>query len=353
MEKKMEKRNMFKTIKKKVNEFVESITYEEEEMILDNGLDEDYDNSTMTVAKINEPLKTEPVVKETEELNSTSEPKVKTLLSRKAPKKEDVEEHEHQSVMDKLKSTPVTVEVVDEESGLSSFPIYEKKENAQYEKAVINVEDVTEELTEEQKIAEIFYQKMDFRDEKIVGFKDTFYDVVQLIENSEIFSRDRKIEKIKELEVEFFNVDDDNDGSIYMFYTKISHEYHMAKNSLGEYNAEIYNDPKLQIDYLLRYEMSKLYADDNLYTCLLEEDKKLLNEIGDLYETLLNKMYNYKLLNAEKSKQKEYIDYFSAIVSGSDNHCEALNVKYILENAIYDIDNKQGRFQSSSILSLA
>lgn len=353
METKKEK-GIFKSLKKKVNEFVESITYEEEEIIMDNGMDDDFDSSTMTVAKINEPLKQEPVVKETEELNSSNEPKVKTLLSRKATKKEEVvDESEHQSVMDKLKSTPVKVETVEDESALSGFPVYEKKETVNYEKAVINAEELTEELTEEQKMAEIFYQKMDYRDDKIIGFKDTFYDVVQLIENSEIFSRERKIEKIKELEVDFFNVDDNNDGSIYMFYTKIAHEYHMAKNSLGEYNAEIYNDPKLQIDYLLRYEMAKLHADDNLYTCLLEEDKKLLNDIGDLYETLLNKIYSYKLLNAEKTKQKEYVDYFSKIVAGSNNYCEALNVKYILENAINDIDNKQGRFQSSSILSLA
>ena len=193
---------------------------------------------------------------------------------------------------------------------------------------------------------------MKIRNEKIVGFVDTFYDVIELIEDNVTLSRERKLQKLNKIKKDFFLVNDDSNREIYNFYISISHELYMLKNNLGEYNDKIANNKDLQVPELLEYRIADLFNNDELYVYLLDEDKQSYNELVDLVNPLLHKIQTHNILSSIPEKQLQYENYFKDLVFNANNCCQILEAKEILEQSLQDIETKSGMFKSTEILSL-
>lgn len=372
----------------KVKDKLLSFVFEEDVEIIDNGLDEAEENISNTeeriaevkkVEKVEEIEKVEAVVKEEpkakaieyKEEKEESKPRSKNpFKSKQKTLEEDLfkEETEEKTTMELIKENPVKIVEIMENKELDRFP--STKSEVKYEKAQVEGANVTDELTSEQKEAQEFYSKVDSR-EAIVrnlrksvvfadiedavfgeGFEDTFYSLMDAIEENMVLTSEQKLKKMNQVRVEFFNVDDNNEEEVYNYFKMIRHELYKAKKGLGEYNEQVARNKDLQIDAILNYKIADLYENKELRNMLLESDIRSFSELVSLTEAMIIKLEEHSLLKTMPEKQEAFRNEYIDMLWLSNNICDVIIGIEMLKMDISDINNSRERFSGSNLLGL-
>lgn len=129
-------------------------------------------------------------------------------------------------------------------------------------------------------------RSLEIRDGYIEGFSDACCDVVEGIQSNSLLSKDRKIQKIKAIEDEYKSIDDNDFNALCVFFKKISHELHMIKNNVGEYDVRVYENNLTNNAKVMNYRIMDLHADDELYKYLAKEDMNKVESLLDMCEEI-------------------------------------------------------------------
>lgn len=364
----------------KVKDKLFSFVFEEDVEIIDNGLDEAEENISNTEEEVVEVKKVETVSKEEPKAKSIEykEQKEETRVRSKNPfvkskqktLEEDLfrEETEEKTTMELIKENPVEIVEIMENKELDRFP--SNKSDGKYEKAKVEGTNITDELTSEQKEAQEFYSKVDSREAVVrslkksvvfadiedavfgEGFEDTFYSLMDAIEENMVLTSEQKLKKMNQVRVEFFNVDDNNEEEVYNYFKMIRHELYKAKNGLGEYNEQVAKNKDLQIDAILNYKIADLYENKELRSMLLESDMRSFSELVSLTEAMIIKLEEHSLLKTMPEKQEAFRNEYIDMLWLSNNICDVIIGIEMLKMDISDINNNRERFSGSNLLGL-
>lgn len=371
-----------KTLKRFFNKavnFVTDLITEEEVEIIDNGLDDVEDSfvDKEESAKKKEYVKSETaksVKKDThyaedvndDEVVESYKPKKKNPFSKSTTKtlEEDLfKPEEVKTTMELIKENPVlSVEVIEEKK-----PV--KKVDFKYEKAPSVVENETEELTAEQKEAEEFHAKLDdgemaiktirknvifkeietqiFRD----GFENTFFDLLEAIDESTVLEKDEKILKKNTILSELMSIDSSREDEVFDYFIKIRNELHKVENSLGEYNEKVYTKNGLRYDYILSYDIARMYEnmseDKEIKEYILESDLDNFLELLSLYNNICDKLESNNYISAQK--RNELIDEYVNLVVSSNDMCRILKNIQLFKYDLYKIENGLDEFSKMAL----
>ena len=370
------RKGIFAQVEKVKDKFF-SLVFEEDVEIIDNGLDEVEENISNTeerVAEVEKVVKEEPKIKAIEHKEEKEDVKVKGKNPFVKPKQKTLEEdlfkdeEEEKTTMELIKENPVEMVEIMETRELDRFP--SNKSEVKYEKAQVAGSNVTDELTNEQKEAQEFYAKVDsreavirnlrrsviFRDiEDVVfgeGFEDTFYSLMDAIEDNMVLSSEQKLKKMNQVRIEFFNVNDNDDEEVYNYFKMIRHELYKAKNGLGEYNEEVARNRELQIDAILNYKIADLYENKETKKMLLESDLRSFTELMSLTEAMIIKLEDNSLLKTMPEKKEDFKNEYIDMLWLSNNICDIMTGIEMLKMDISDISNGRERFSGSNLLGL-
>lgn len=350
-----------------------SLFVEEEEEIVGNGLDDAEVNEISSEKNNDETLNNEVKVEEVKEKEPTKDI-VKSEIKEKIKNKsifnkqktntleEDLFSEEEPNIMDEMKSTPFnTVEIIEIDTPVAKF---EGKDS--YKKVSTVSENVTEELTQEQREKEFFFARLD-RGEEVInelkgldlfaeikdemfgeGFEGMFYSLMEAIEDSQSIGKDEKLDKMNGTLSKLMKINMDEDAEVYDFFMMIRHELHKVKNSLGEYSEKVLADKDLKVDIVLNYHISDMYQNPKYADALLESDKDKYVELQNLVRDMYFEVENNKFIANEK-KEQMHLEYKDILLS-SNTLCDILKNIEIVKDDLYKIRNEIGRFSRTSLV---
>lgn len=374
-----------KTLKRFFNKavnFVADLITEEEVEIIDNGLDDVEDSSVdkEEFTRKKEYVKPEPVKsvkKDThyaedvdeDEVIESYKPKKKNPFSKSTTKtlEEDLfKPEEEKTTMELIKENPVlSVEVIEEKK-----PV--KKVDFKYEKAPSVIKNETEELTAEQKEEKEFHAKLDGGEMAIKairkniifkeietqifgdGFENTFFDLLEAIEKNtalEKFAKNKKILKRNTVLSELMNLDCSKEEEVYDYFIKIRNELHKVENSLGEYSDRVYSEDGLRYDYVLSYDIAKMYENSSeekeIKEYILESDLDNFLELLSLYNNICDKLESNNYISVQK--RNELIDEYVNLVVSSNDMCSILKNIQLFKYDLYKIENGLDEFSKMAL----
>lgn len=326
-----------KTFNKFISNILDAVTEKIPE-ITDNGLNED------SLEKVENTIKEEVVQPkenfiEKETKKFFSKPTVSSTVET-TTSSDDVVDNDNLTSL--LKSTPnttqvessteqnTTVESVQEtkEVEIETFPVYQ-------ESITVNQADMSKE--------ELFMHYMDVRDELLVGFADTCYDTIEGIQSNSVILKERKLEKIQSIEDEFLMISNDDFDSIVVFFKKMKHELHMLQNNLGEYDERVYDNNLIEDSRIKNYDIIGLFASNELYHYLLEDDKEAVNQLITIRETIYKKAKTC-------GKFDNYIVESENIILSCHTIIDLINAKNKLDDLLIDLNIKINTSSESSTL---
>lgn len=359
-----------KSFKKLFNKVV-NLIMEEEVEIVDNGLD-DADMTVSAESVENDAVKDKKEeVKEVEQKEvkeEVEEPKIKNKKSFMKPKTKTLEEdlfktEEVKTTMELIKENPVPMVEIIENKNIE--PKTSTQSDFKYEKAQPMNNNVTDELTDEQKEAEEFHAKLDaselaikkirgsvlFKDVEFEifrnGFESTFFELMDAIEDSEVLERSEKTFKMNQMLSELMKIDETKEEEVYDCFMIIRHELHKAKNSLGEYDARVHARKEIQEKYVLDYIIPELYENKESRNLLLESDLRSFSELMSLVDTMYMELGRNNFVTKEKRErmQNEYTDLLWA----STSICEILKNIELLKYDLYKLNNGLDEFSKTAL----
>ena len=124
------------------------------------------------------------------------------------------------------------------------------------------------------------------RDEYIEGFSDACYDVVEKIQSNSVLSRERKVQKIQNIENEYKSIADNDFDALCIFFKKVKHELHMIDNNVGEYDVRVYENNLISNPKVANYRIMDLHVDDELYKYLAKSDMDKVESLLDMCEEI-------------------------------------------------------------------
>lgn len=124
------------------------------------------------------------------------------------------------------------------------------------------------------------------RDEYIKGFSDACYDVVEKIQSNLVLSRERKVQKIQNIENEYKSIADNDFDALCIFFKKVKHELHMIDNNVGEYDIRVYENNLINNPKVANYRIMDLHVDDELYKYLAKSDMDKVESLLDMCEEI-------------------------------------------------------------------
>lgn len=368
---------------KKIFNKVVNLIMEEEVEIVDNGLDdvdstitsEPVENSSK-IDKKDEVKEVEQKVVEKEEVKEqienkkeeVKEVKIKNKKSFMKPKTKTLEEdlfknEEIKTTMELIKENPVPmVEIIENKNVKSSVSA---KSDFKYEKAQPIADNVTNELTDEQKEAEEFHAKLDaselaikkirssvlFKDIEFEvfgnGFENTFFELMDAIEENQILERSEKTSKMNKMLFELMKINADNEEEVYDCFMIIRHELHKAKNGLGEYDSRVHIRKETYEKYVLDYKIPELYENKEVRHLLLESDIRSFTELMSLVDTMYMELSRNSFITKEKRErmQNEYTD----LLWYSSSICEILKNIELLKYDLYKLNNGLDEFSKTAL----
>lgn len=362
-----------KSFKKLFNKVV-NLIMEEEVEIVDNGLD-DADETVST-----EPIENDAVQNKKEEIKEVKQEEIKkeiedveeTKIKNKKPfmkpKTKTLEEdlfktEEVKTTMELIKENPVSMVEIIENKDIESK--VSNKSDFKYEKAQPMANNVTEELTDEQKEAEEFHAKLDaselaiknirqnvlFKDVESEifgsGFENTFFELMDEIRENELLERSEKTTKMNQMLSELMKIDETKEEEVYDCFMTIRHELHKVKNNLGEYDTRVYSRKDLQEDYILDYRIPELYENKEVRNLLLESDLRSFSELMSLVDTMYMELSRNNFVTKEKRErmQNEYTDLLWA----SSTLCEIVKNIELLKYDLYKLNNGLDEFSKTAL----
>lgn len=379
----MRERKTFKSlVKNQLDKFASFILEEEE--IIDDGLDKidtslssnsinttdniETKEETVEFIKENDAQQIEETVdvtevkKEVEEVKQKNKNSFFKTKSTKTLEEDLFKPEETKTTMELIKENPVpTVEIIEIKEPDKKFF---QKSTFKYEKAKPVENEVTDELTEEQKEEKAFYDKLDASESilntirKNVLFKDiedklfdndfekTFFDLLDAIEENQTLERFEKVTKKANL-LEDLMKTQNTEEEIYDYFTKIHHELHKAKNSLGEYSSKVRNNPDLQEDIVLEYRIPDMYENPKYRKLLLKSDIQSFSELISLVDVMYTKLDNNKYVTNEKRKmmQSDYTD----LMWSSNSLFEILKNIELLKYDLNKLENEVDEFSKTGL----
>ena len=360
----MKKNEVISKIKKLKNNVL-NLIMEEEDEIKDDGLDGygDFKDD-----------KVEDLIEETisyDEYKVDKENKAKNLrdILKSKPKtlEEDLfrdEDESDKKIMEFVKESPYPVlEIVDLDSknspSLNSEFAYEKAHSVE--------EDVVEELTDEQEEEKRFYTILNaaelaieslrkqyiFRDIEedifLDGFKETFYTLIESIDDNLALEKREKICKMNEMKDAVYAIDIEDEGSIYDCFNIIRQELHKVSNELGEYNEYIANSEDINDSCVLEYKIADMYENKETRALLLDTDAKKFAELMSLTEKMMYKIQDNVWINSCPEKTDKFMLEYNKMLWGSNTVSDVLLGIETLKMDIEDITNNTGRFTRSAL----
>lgn len=356
------------TGKKLLNQLV-NIFMEEEEEIIDSGLDDvDIDLNRKKQENVlgeYESTESDEDIEEKVEFKESKQKVKKQPFVKQKQKtlEEDLFKQDEPNIMDEMKSIPFqSVEIIEMDVQSSTA----KNEPGDGYKKVASVsENVTEELTEEQKEAEEFYARLDASEEVINqlrkvslfqeieqevfggGFEDTFFSLMEAIKESQVLERDEKTQKMNSFLSKLISIDTSKDMEVYDYFMVIRHELHKAVNSLGEYSSVVNGDRSLKTDMILNYEISKIYQNGEHINLLLESDVEKYVELQELTREMYLELKGSKYVSEEKRKRMQ--DEYGNMFLESNTLCEILKNIELVKSDLYKIRNGLDEFSMTSL----
>lgn len=372
-------KDLKKSVKKIANKFIGLFLEEEEEHISDSGLDhvevsverkenkpvqenhevinniEEVQKNTETETEIKEEVKIE------EDRSRIEEFKIKTKkpfakVKQKTLEEELFETEEKNTIMEIMKG-----------SVMPEIEIVESKdvENIDYEKADINIDNATDELTDEQKEEKIFYDKLNMvqntidlikRDDLFsttVGqlFDDTFeaifFALMEAINENDMLTKVQKCIRMNKMKDAILILEEGDIVGICEYFKMIRHELHKAENNLGLYSREVKENKNLQVDSVLEYKIAEIYEDESKMHLLLESDKVLFEELASYVRAMDEELENKKSLNVMKitNLQEENIRR----IRTTNNICDVLIEIESFKHDLYKIKNGLDEFSKTSL----
>lgn len=362
--------------KKTANELfkkVISLFVEEEDEIVGNGLDDAEVNEVYSEKNTDTVIKNEIEVEEVKEKEPTKEI-VKNEIKEKIKSKnifnkqksntleEDLFSEEEPNIMEEMKSTPFSsVEIIEIDT-----PVAKSEGKDSYKKVSTISENVTEELTQEQREKEFFFSRLDRGEEVITelrnlplfidikdelfgeGFEGMFYSLMEAIEDSQSIEKQEKLDKMNGTLSKLMKINIDEDAEVYDFFMMIRHELHKVKNSLGEYSEKVLADKDLRVDTVLNYNISDMYQNPKYAEALLESDKDKYVELQNLVRDMYFEVEGNKFIAKEK-KEQMHLEYRDILLS-SNTLCDILKNIEIVKDDLYKIRNEIGRFSRTSLV---
>lgn len=371
----MDGKGIFAKVAKVKNTLV-NLIMEEEVEIVDNGLDE-IEESTEKDLNKNYNKEKDVVVNDVENRESVEElkdeenknkSKMSFMKAKQKTLEEDLFNEEEKTTMELIKANPEPMVEIIESKKIEKFPAI--RQNFKYEKAQNVVENYTEELTNEQKEAEEFYAKMDAREAIIKnlrkqpifkdveqeifgeGLEDTFYSLMNEIEENDVLEASQKLEKMNQVRVEFYKVDDTSEEEVYNYFKMIRHELHKVKNRLGEYNKSVNKYKNTHLDFVLDYKVADMYENSDTKKMLLEADMRNFSELISLTEAMIFKIDENSLLKTMPEKSESFKNEYVDMLWYSNNICDVIIGIEMLKMDISDINNNKGRFSKTVLLEL-
>ena len=359
-----------KPFKKLLNKVV-NLIMEEEVEIIDNGLDDADITTSVESVKNNTVQDKKEEIKEVEQKEvkeEVEEPKVKSKKSFMKSKPKTLEEdlfktEEVKTTMELIKENPVPMVEIIENKAVE--PQTSTTSDFKYEKAQPMANNVTDELTDEQKEAEEFHAKLDaselvikkirkgvlFKDVEFEifgnGFENTFFELMDAIEDSEVLERSEKTLKMNQMLAELMKIDENKEEEVYECFMIIRHELHKAKNNLGEYDAKVHARKELHADYVLDYKIPELYENKEVRSLLLESDLRSFSELMSLVDTMYMELGRNNFVTKEKRErmQNEYTD----LLWSSTSICEILKNIELLKYDLYKLNNGLDEFSKTAL----
>lgn len=372
-----------KSVFKKVRDVAVKMIMEEDIEIIDNGLDNAdnmEDSKPVVVAntteesvavkeEIVEEVKEEPVNNSVSKIREvTEEVKAKAKNPFVKPKSKTLEDdlfknEEEKSTMELIKESPVApLEIIETNT-------VENKSSFKYEKAVIEEENVTDELTDSQKEQQMFFDMIGAKDKALSnirrmglfknieqemfrdGFEDTYFSLMESIEDNmvlEVEDKNKTMAKVLDL---LYKTSDAED-SVYDYFKYIRHELHMVQNNLGIYGQEVYNAKDAVSEAVREYRIAELFERNETRGMLLDSDAKKFGELMSLTETMILKIEADNLLKTMPQKTEALKDEYVDMLWLSNNICDVLVGIETLKNDIVEIENNKGRFDRAELLDL-
>lgn len=377
-----------KSMLMKAKDAVVNMIMEEQVEIVDNGLDNASPELEGTTVKYEEKVEAPKVENIEEVIHKNHEESHSQTVSRVKEAKEDIkniakstfsknknktleeelfaeekEEEKEKSTMDLIKGSALPpLEIIE------TNPV-ENKSSFKYEKATIEEENVTTELTEAQKEERKFFDMLT-RKEKVLdeirkspvfanidakvfgkGFEDTYFSLMEGIEDNMVLEAEDKNKIMNKILSDLYKCND-TEEDVYDCFNLMRHELHKVKHGLGIYGNKVYSTRDIQTDSVKDYKIGEMFENPATREFLLKEDMDNFMELMSLTETMMHEIDNNKLLNTMPEKSQAFKNEFVDMLWMSDNYCDVLSGIETMKVYIHQIKNNLGRFNGVALLNL-